>query len=114
MEKINFDLQPLRIQAGWKVVYNYFSEYDLSIHGEEYDYELNEDLLQIENGNLLIDLGWYPAMDINGKYILFLVDKNSEGNPFDNPLEIFETVSKVEVISKLEYWMNRGHYEQFL
>lgn len=29
-----YELQPLRIQAGWKVEYNNFSEYDIDEHGE--------------------------------------------------------------------------------
>ena len=44
-----YELQPLRIQAGWRVEYNNFSEYDLDTHGEEDAYELNEDLLLLYN-----------------------------------------------------------------
>ncbi len=53
-----YELQPLRLQAGWKIEINNFSEYDLDIHGEQDCFELNEDLLQLQNEktNLLIDL----------------------------------------------------------
>lgn len=108
-----FELQPLRIPAGWTIKYNNFSEYDLQKDGVEYVYELTEDLLQMEHLNLLIDLGWYPAMNIDGKYIMYLVDINYE-NPFDNPIEIFESKFKKEIISKLEYWTNAGHYQQYI
>ncbi len=29
-----YELQPLRIQAGWKIEYNNFTEYDIDMHGE--------------------------------------------------------------------------------
>lgn len=108
-----FDLQPLRIPAGWTVKYNNFTEYDLQEDGGEYDYELNEDLLQLEHSNLLIDLGWYPAMNIDGRYVMYLLDKKCE-NPFGSPIEKFESKSKKEIIEKLEYWMNAGHYQQYI
>ena len=54
-----YELQPLRIQAGWKIQYNSFTEYDIEIHGLNDLLELNEDLLQLynEKANLIIDLG---------------------------------------------------------
>ena len=74
----SFGLQPLRIPAGWFISYNMFSEYDPDTDGEEYCFELCEDLLQLKNKNLLIDLGWYPEGDINGNYKLYLVDITNE------------------------------------
>ena len=67
-----FELHPLRIQSGWKIIYNNFTEYDISIYGEEYSYELSEDLLQIKSDktNILIDLGWYANGESDGNYIL--------------------------------------------
>ncbi|MBR1703542.1 MAG: hypothetical protein IJ716_16625 [Lachnospiraceae bacterium] len=108
-----FELQPLRIFAGWTVVYNQFSEYDPETDGDQYAYELVEDLLQLENRNLLIDLGWYPAMELSGEYVLYMIDKTYE-RPFDEPLEVFQSRSKKEILQKLEYWMNCGHYQQYL
>ena len=108
-----FKLQPLRIPAGWTVKYNNFSEYDPQKDGAEYVFELVEDLLQLEHENLLIDLGWYPDMDINGKYQLCLVDMTEE-RPFDTPLDIFESNSKQLILEKLEYWTSARHYGKYL
>ena len=104
-----FELQPLRITTG----YNTFSEYDPDKDGGEYFYELCEDLLQLENKNLLIDLGWYPYGDINGSYTLYLVDTTNE-RPFEYPLELFSSKSKQEIINKLEYWTNPGFYSKYI
>ena len=109
----SFGLQPLRIQAGWKVEYNMFSEYDPDIDGAEYAYELCEDLLQLRNNNLLLDLGWYPHGDIGGSYKLYLVDSTRE-SPFESPLEVFMSKSKQEVIKIIEYWTNYGFYSKYL
>lgn len=52
-----YELQPLRIQTGWKIEYNNFTEYDIGIHGPNDVFELNENLLRLhnENANLMID-----------------------------------------------------------
>ncbi len=109
----SFELQPLRIQAGWEVAYNNFSEYDPGIDGTQYAYELCEDLLQLRNNNLLLDLGWYPYGDIEGSYKLYLVDLTRE-SPFESPLEVFMSKSKQEVIKIIEYWTNYGFFSKYL
>ena len=88
-------------------------EYDPQKDGAEYVFELVEDLLQLEYQNLLIDLGWYPDTDINGKYQLCLVDMTEE-RPFDTPLDVFESNSKQLILEKLEYWTSAGHYGKYL
>lgn len=108
-----FELQPLRIPSGWTIQYNNFSEYDLEKDGEKYRFELVEDLLQLKNHNLLIDLGWYPSMDVTGEYVLYLVDITKD-KPFEYPIEVFHTRAKAEIIAKLEYWTNSGHYQKLL
>lgn len=53
--------------------------------------ELNEDLIQVEyKGNYILDIGWYPECDENGKIIIQLIH-NSE---WDNPLVREEIVEK--------------------
>ena len=98
-----YELQPLRIQAGWKIQYNNFTEYDINIHNKQDSFELHEDLLQLHNekANLIIDLGWYPSYDINGNYILQLV-KNFDWNC---PLEQISSTSKNEIIAYIEKWV---------
>ena len=108
----NYDLQPLRIPAGWYVSYNMFSEYDPEKDGEEYCGELCEDLLQLEHDDILIDLGWYPHGDIGGSYKLYMVDKTRE-RPFEQPLEVFSSRSKEKIVYTLEYW-TYGHYSKYL
>lgn len=90
-----------------------FSEYDLDKDGVEYSAELWEDLLQLENKNLLIDLGWYPHGDIKGSYKLYLVDTTKD-SPFESPLELFSSKSKQEIIYMIEYWTNYGFISKYL
>ncbi len=80
--------------------YNNFSEYDMSIHGEEDCYELNEDLLQLKytRANIIIDLGWYPAHSCDeGNYILYLVK--------DYDWEVIKTIEK---------WVCYGFIQKYL
>lgn len=108
-----FELQPLRIPAGWYICYNMFSEYDPERDGEDGCLELCEDLLQLEHDKLLIDLGWYPHGDLNGSYKMYMVDKTRE-RPFEQPLEVFSSKSKEKIIYMLEYWTQSGHYSKYL
>ena len=108
-----FELQPLRIHSDWTIKYNTFSEYDPEKDPPEYAAELCEDLLQLENNNLLIDLGWYPEFDISGSYTLRLVDITKE-NPFDFPLEQFKSKSKNEIICRIEHWTNYDFFKKYL
>lgn len=53
-----------------------------------YHNSLKEDLLQIEFDNsYLIDVGWYPEFDKNGKFIILLV----KNNDWDNPIKEIKT-----------------------
>ena len=107
-----FKLQALRITSGWTVKYNNFSEYDPETDGPEDSLELCEDLLQLENNNLLVDLGWYGDYD-NGQYIMYMVDTTME-NPFYKPVEKLETRSKKEILYYLEYWTDYNHYYNYI
>lgn len=107
-----YELQPLRLQAGWSIEYNNFSEYDMNIHGEEDSYELNEDLLQLKynRGNITVDLGWYPSHDEEGNYILYLI----RDSDWENPLEELITKDKSEVINTIEKWVYYGFIQKYL
>ena len=108
-----YELQPLRIQAGWSVEYNNFSEYDMSVHDEEDCYELNEDLLQLKytGANIIIDLGYYPAHSCDeGNYILYLV-KDCD---WEKPLEKVMTRDKKEVIKTIEKWVCYDFIQKYL
>jgi hypothetical protein len=82
------DLVPLRVPAGWAVVYNLFVElppYD-SISEEDARAFLSEDLLSIEAvrpdpaggwrtdpDGAAIDLGWSAPGDVTGEYVLTVI-----------------------------------------
>lgn len=106
-----YELQPLRIQAGWKIEYNNFTEYDIDIHGSNDLFELNEDLLRLysEKANLVIDLGWYPCHDIDGKYMLSLV----KDYKWDCPLVQITSKSKKEIIACIEKWVCHDFFAQY-
>lgn len=109
---MEYKLQPLRIVSGWTVKYNNFSEYDPETDSQEDCLELCEDLLQLENNNLLVDLGWYGSFE-NGQYKMYMVDTTRE-NFWNEPLEYLETRSKKEVLYYLEYWTDYNHYFNYL
>ncbi len=106
-----YRLQPLRLQAGWKIEYNDFTEYDIAIHGENDLFELREDLLQLrcEQESLIIDLGWYPNHDANGNYILMLV----KDYKWDCPLEQVSSKSKKEIVAYIEKWVCRDFFAKY-
>ena len=116
-ETFRYDLQPLRIQGNWKVVFNNFTEFDIERDDNKnaFDY-LAEDLLRLlyqtdENSTILaIDLSWYPDGNINGSYILVMV----KDYDWLNPLEELRTRNKAEIVSHIEYWVDSGHFQQFL
>lgn len=106
-----YELQPLRIQAGWKIEYNNFTEYDLAIHDLNDLFELNEDLIQLHNekANLTIDLGWYPSHNINGNYLLLLV----KDYKWDYPLEQITSKNKSEIIACIEKWVCHDFFSKY-
>lgn len=106
-----YELQPLRLQTGWKIEFNNFTEYDMAVYGKHDCYELHEDLLQLlnEKANLVIDLGWYPNYDENGNYLLFLI-KNYN---WDSPLEKVASKSKSEIVAHIEKWVDWGFWGKY-
>lgn len=66
---------------------------------EEQEENLLEDLFQIEfPNNYLIDLGWYPEYEINGKIVLTLI-KNYD---WKNPIYKYAGVSENELKKSYE------------
>lgn len=107
-----YELQPLRIMSGWEVVFNNFTEYDISLHDKKDISELTEDLLQLYNGgfNLTVDLGWYPESDTKGSYILILVKDYN----WEKPLEKVRTRLKREVIDCIEKWVCYDFFQKYI
>lgn len=106
-----YELQPLRVQAGWKIEFNDFTEYDIAIHGRHDCFELHEDLLQLlnEQARLVIDLGWYPSYDENGNYLLLLIKDYN----WNFPLEKVVSRSKEEIVSYIEKWVDVGFWTKY-
>lgn len=108
---IQYELQPLRITSGWKIEFNNFCECDPDNCDDFSDYFI-EDLLQLQHTkcNLLIDLGWFPNMDENGQYCLWLIQNFN----WEAPLELFKSRDRTAIINKIEYWTNYGFYNKYL
>ena len=111
VNKIMYELQPLRVKRGWRIEWNNFKEYDIGVHSKDDRYELHEDLLQLfnEKANLIIDLGWYPSHDENGNYILLLI-KNYD---WDSPLEKIVSKSKGEIVEYIEKWVDWDFWRKY-
>lgn len=108
-----FELQPLRIQGGWKVEYNNFTEFDIEIHGTDNVWQfLGEDLLRLSLNDkaIIIDLGWYYDGEDDGRYILEMVKDYN----WECPLEILETKSKKDIIAHIEKWVCHGYYSRYI
>lgn len=96
-------LQALRITEGWTINHNRFydlrPEGDLKIEGVTNNdgwLLFDQDLLQIEHKKkgVVLDLGWYPDEDPNGKFRVVLV---GDGD-WSNLLIKHETNNKDEVV----------------
>jgi hypothetical protein len=106
--KISMHLQPLRIPGGWEVIWNNFIEIDpLMINGKDDDLwlDFSEDILLIKNKfkNITLDLGWYPSINSSGTFRIYLISNED----FNNPMEIYDSRSKDEIASKIEYFLNK-------
>lgn len=56
-----------------KIVFNEFSIKDTIPLSEQIN-DLKEDMLQIEfPNNFILDVGWRPSFDINGKFFIYLI-----------------------------------------
>lgn len=104
-------LYPLRIPGGWLVKFNIFVEEEPIIEDGRFINAdaFSEDLLSLEyawtehdgkSAQIVLDLGWYPAGDINGQYILRLVRDS-----YDNVLKTFESKSRNDVANMIEEWV---------
>ena len=106
-------LQPLRIPAGWKIVFNDFFMLDPVQYtdcNDEFWRYFVEDMLYIVNERTLkkdkktyrktvaIDLGWYPEMDVNGEFVLYVI----KDNDWDDPLAEFRSRSQVKIVDLIE------------
>ena len=118
MRKLSFEFVDLNIGESWKLTYNKLSSLDPEDNDlsekelEHYFLGLfTEDLVQIENSNrgLAIDVGWYPDSELNGNFVLLLLNLfGDEGADWEAPLLRFETRSLSTLIKEISRITNQG------
>lgn len=104
--------QALRVTAGWKILWNTFYEIDPS---EKTMHELaGSSLLVMHNEDLnrFIDLCWRPEFDLNGRFILLVLNTHeifhAKNNTiefvvdWDNPHLEIESKSRTDIVDRLE------------
>lgn len=111
-------LQPLRIPAGWQVTFNDFFELDPAqytgsdIHFWEnfvedmlyivYEWSFKKDKI-IYTKKIAIDLGWYPEMDVNREFVLYVI----KDDDWDCPLAEFRSRSQREIADTIEVFLKK-------
>jgi hypothetical protein len=115
MQQINLDdiqLQALQIPIGWRVQWNQFFDVEpgaeIEVDGlpEGDVWELfPQDLLQLkyDERNLVVDLGWLPEADPDGRYILTLVENKN----WDQPMSVYESTKKGEIVKNINLWLKK-------
>ena len=90
-----------------KVNYNTFDiDFDKPLI-EQLD-ELNEDLIQVEyKGDYLLDIGWCPERNENGRIIIQLVNAGEWDNPIVRE-ECLDAESLLESIGKIMNIIDKG------
>lgn len=111
-------LQPLRIPAGWKIIFNDFFMLDpVQYTGSNIDFWENfvEDMLYIVyeysykkdkityTKKIAIDLGRYPEMDVNGEFVLYVI----QDNDWDCPLAEFRSRNQRELVDTIEVFLKK-------
>ncbi|MEO9571436.1 MAG: hypothetical protein ABJH82_14625 [Polaribacter sp.] len=105
------ELQPLRIVSGWNVEWNLFYEVDPSKNTMHYlD---SSSLLHLKNksNTKAINLEWRPENDVNGNYILRVINLikttnnkgiiNYEGD-WENLHFEFKSKNRIEIVNEIE------------
>lgn len=68
--------------------------------------ELNEDLIQVEyDDNYLLDIGWYPESDANGKLVIQLIYKNN----WNDPIIREESANPVSLLKNIQNALKHMH-----
>ncbi|MCG1035100.1 hypothetical protein [Polaribacter sargassicola] len=105
------EYQPLRISSDWKIEWNCFFEIDPSEETMTYFAE-NLLFLYSENRNRSIELQWQPEDDVNGEYVLKVINLQEEFNKVNNtflmagnwgnPHLIYKSKKRLEIVNKIE------------
>lgn len=82
-----------------KVIYNEFAIIIDKPLSEQKDLLL-EDLIQVKYGeHLILDVGWYPELDINGKFLIQIIRNQN----WDTPLYRFSCTETNSLLESLAY-----------
>ena len=91
-----------KILNKWNITYFEFSFNSNLALTEQLDV-LKEDLIQAENNNKILDVGWYPEFQANGNFMVCIVQDfdwdnllfKKEANSFDELCEILREVNNL-------------------
>ena len=86
-------ISDLKIGSG-QVVFNDFPEV-IDLNSAEVYEDLKEDLIQIVYNQFLIDVGWYPSFQENGKFSVLLI----QNDDWEKPIFIKRTRS-IQVVKE--------------
>lgn len=68
---------------------------------EDTVFDLSEDLLQISfNSQMILDVGWYPDLDVNGVFRVLLIKNMDWESPIVNK-EFFDILNLKKIFVKL-------------
>lgn len=104
------DIVEFDLPDGWDIIWNRLYDVDLSdkdvaLHEKENHYV--GDLLQFEApSGELIDVGWHPPFDINGKYVCLVLEDDKD-ECWDNPVEKKKFTKLTDVINWVNTWIKK-------
>jgi len=103
-------LKSINFRSG-VITYNDF-DIDPLIPLIEQEFSLKEDILQVDYGPYLLDLGWNPDCNVKGKFVVRLIHNYD----WQNPIQRFEAKDLAtlkerlqEVIDHAEALLSRAH-----
>jgi len=109
------DFQPLRIPSGWTIEWNTFMESDP--HPDNMSDFSGSSLLHAFNEHVKrsINLEWRPEEDVDGEFILRVINLQEEFNPHTNKVDLigiwetphyeFRSKNRLETVNEIERLM---------
>lgn len=91
------DIRNMLISNGWTITYDEF-HLDCSIPFSEQIDDLNEDLFQATKNNYIIDIGWYPEMNSEGKLIMNMIKDFN----WSQPEKSYDVICYNELVERIE------------
>jgi hypothetical protein len=109
--KDDIKLMPLCIPSEWEITWNCFFQISIKDAKKREGYlnsYFTEDLLLIKSfdQDIIIDLGWLPDMDLNGKYKLCIYKQEEE------PFIVFESRFYDEISERINNFLGKNKNEE--